>query len=250
MATNVQLISPAEVAAIVPKVVAQANQIVIETADDYEMTASFLQMIAARKKEVDATFDPIITKAHEAHKEALAQKKKFTDPLIEAERTTKGKLIAFSTEQERLRKIEEARLAEIARQEQAAAQAEADRMAKIEADRIQEAALREASQLEAQGESVLADIVLQHAADSIAMSPLAMPVMAAPVVVQSIVPKAAGLATTDVWKFEVTDEALIPRQFLSVNLQSIGAVVRTQKGLAKIPGVRVWTEKQIKTTGR
>jgi len=250
MATNVQLISPAEVAQLVPKVVAQANQIVISTDDDYEMTASFLQLIATRKKEVEATFDPIIAKAHEAHKEACGQKKKFMDPLIDAEKTTKRKMIDFDDERERLRKIEEARLAEIARQEQEAAVAEAARLAKIEADRIQEAALTEAAQLEAQGEKVLADIVLQHAADCVAMAPAVVAPIAAPVVVQSTVPKVEGIAKTVNWEFEVTDERLIPREFLSVNMQAIRAVVRAQKGLAKIPGVRTWPASGVRTTGR
>ena len=44
----------------------------------FEEASAFLLSVKGIKKEVDSTFDPIIEKAHSAHKEALAQKKKFS----------------------------------------------------------------------------------------------------------------------------------------------------------------------------
>lgn len=45
------------------------------------------------------------------------------------------------------------------------------------------------------------------------------------------------------WGFEVIDEALIPREYLIVDMAAIGAVVRAQKDKTAIPGVRVYSEK-------
>ena len=222
MATSVQMITPSEVAQIVPKVVAQAQQIEISTADDYEMAASFLTALGNRKKEVEATFDPIIGKAHDAHKEALAQKKKFFDPLVEAERAVKSKMVTYSDEQARQDRERQRIAEEQARQEQ------------------QEAAAKEAADLEARGETHLADIVRQAAAEA----------PAAPVVVPSTVPKTDGVATVKVWKWEITDEALIPREFLAVNPVAVNAVVKAQKGMARIPGVKIWSENDVRRTGR
>jgi len=243
------LISPDEVARIVPKVVAQANQIVIASDDELEMAASFLTLLATREKEVNATFDPIIAKAHEAHKEALAQKRKFTDPLIEATKTVKGKILTFSNEKERLDRIEQARLQKLAQEKADAEAAEAARLAKEETARRQEAALAEAAQLESQGEGHLADIVLQTAADEAAFTPEPMPVFVAPVVLQTSA-KPSGIALPKVWKWEIVDESQLERQYLMPNTQSIGSAVKSQKGMAKIRGVRIWSENEVRRTGR
>jgi len=61
-------------------------------------------------------------------------------------------------------------------------------------------------------------------------------------------PKAAGLAFVDTWKFEVTDPALVPQEYLTVDEKKIGGVVRSLKGQAVIPGVRVYVERTPRST--
>ncbi len=51
-----------------------------------------------------------------------------------------------------------------------------------------------------------------------------------------------NLGTMKVWKFEVVDSALVPRDYLEVDLVKIGQVVRATKGTISIPGIRVWSE--------
>jgi hypothetical protein len=53
------------------------------------------------------------------------------------------------------------------------------------------------------------------------------------------------VSTREVWKFEITDAAQIPREYLVVDEARIRKVVQALKGDAKIPGVRVYPERQI-----
>ena len=59
----------------------------IEITDDttYKGAAEFLLTIKDLRKQIDEAFNPIIDAAHNAHKEALAQKKRADAPLVEAE---------------------------------------------------------------------------------------------------------------------------------------------------------------------
>lgn len=55
---------------------------------------------------------------------------------------------------------------------------------------------------------------------------------------------ASGVAT--IWKFEVVDFALLPDRFKMENATLIGKVVRA--GEREIPGVRIWSEKNLRVT--
>lgn len=211
------LISPAEIEKFVPQVVQQAQQCTIASGEDYEMACSFLTFIANRKKQVEEVFDPIVSKAHAAHKEACAQKKKFMDPLLTAESNVKFKVSNYRAAEDRKRREEELRLAAEARRE------------------ADERALNEAAQLEQDGEKELAEMVLQAAAEA-----------PAPVIVlENTVPKQSGISARTNWRYRVVNEALIPREFLSVDPMKIGAVVRSQKGMTKIPGIEVYPEASV-----
>ena len=73
------------------EVVKQASAITILTDQDYDDAGAFLrENIKAVRREIDATFDPVIKAAHLTHKEAVGAKKKFTAPLLEAEKLVKG----------------------------------------------------------------------------------------------------------------------------------------------------------------
>lgn len=51
--------------------------------------------------------------------------------------------------------------------------------------------------------------------------------------------------TTQVWKFEVTDEKLLPREFLKVDESAIRSAVTVRK-IREIPGVRIYAETQVR----
>lgn len=67
----------------------QASQMQIVDQASLDSAANFLIAIKGMSKEIDKTFDPTIQKAYEAHKAAVAIKKKFKAPLVEAEETVK-----------------------------------------------------------------------------------------------------------------------------------------------------------------
>jgi hypothetical protein len=208
----------------------QAQALTITTPETYTQAGEMLRGIKALRKEINDTFDPIISRAHEAHREACAQKKKAETPLAEAETILKRGLIAFDTEQERLRRIEELRLQELARQEEEARQ------------------LAEAAALEAQANAT-ADLVEAYHIRQDAEAVLAQPIVAPVVVVQKATPKVAGLSYREVWRYRVTDARQIPREYLSVDDVKIGGVVRALKGATAIPGIEVYAEK-VASAGR
>ena len=54
-----------------------------------------------------------------------------------------------------------------------------------------------------------------------------------------------GLSRREIWRYEVTNASIIPRQYWMLDHQKLGAVVRALKGGASIPGVRVWSEATV-----
>lgn len=55
-------------------------------------------------------------------------------------------------------------------------------------------------------------------------------------------PAAEGISKRTIWRFEITDEAALPREYLVPDEKRIGQVVRALKQDTKIPGVRVFAE--------
>ena len=231
-----QIISAAEVEKLVPAVISQANAITVADAEEYEMACSFLTMIATRKKQVGETFDPIVQKAHAAWKEAIAQRDKFLKPLEQAEVDVKRKVTTWRIEEERKRRDEEGRLSAIAKAE------------------AEERALAEAAALEANGEPELAAMVLQDAAEAPAPVVVAMPT----------VPKQEGIAKKTNWKWRykggeaaallalvkavAADPNLIG--YLCVNETAVGATVRAQKNITRLPGIEVYPEESVSVRAR
>lgn len=191
----------------------RAKGLRIVTADDYRLGADYLREINGLRKEINATFDPIIEANHKAHKESLAQKKRHEEPLVVAERAIRGALAAYDSEQDRIKREEERRLQEAARKEE------------------EERRLQEAVELEQSGDKAQAEAVI------------AAPVYVAPVVLAKETPKVEGVSFRETWRFEIVDETKIPREYLTADEKKIGGVVRALKGAANIPGVRVYAEK-------
>lgn len=189
----------------------QARAVEIKSNDDFVRAGEILLVIKDLRKQIDETFDPIIKKQHEAHKEAVAQKKKVDAPLVEAENIIKPRIAAWSAEQERIRREEEARLRKIAQKE------DEDR-------RLHDAILAEETGDKAMSEEILS-----------------APAQSATVVVPKSVPKVAGVNMVKQWKFRIVNPAMIPREYLTPDEIKIGGVVRALKDQAHIPGVEVYS---------
>ena len=68
------------------------------------------------------------------------------------------------------------------------------------------------------------------------------PEEAAALVAASNRAKAEAPSVREVWRFEIEDASKLPKEFLIPDEKAIGAVVCSQKGNAKIPGVKVFVE--------
>lgn len=57
--------------------------------------------------------------------------------------------------------------------------------------------------------------------------------------------RAPDISYRNDWKFKVTDELLVPREFLQINEPMIRERVKSLGPIAKIPGVEIWQEKSV-----
>lgn len=206
----------------------QAKQIIVRDAATYTLACDTLRGVVSMRKQVAETFGPMKDAAHKAHKAVTEQERKVDTPLAEAERFLKVGIGQYQAEQERIRRAEEARLQEEARQ------AEEER-ARKEAEDI---ALQDAIEAEQNGDTKGAEAILAHPV------PIA-PAYVAPVVLARTVQKQEGISGRKNWKFRVTNEALIPREYLKIDDQKIGQVVRAMKQMTKIPGIEVFAEDSV-----
>src|SRR3989304_4324577 len=193
------------------------NDLLCEIAIDYE------HGLSALIKEIDATFDPHIKKAFEAHRGLVAEKKKHVEPVEEAKRLIKGKRIIYVDEQDRIRKAEEARL-----------QAEARRLA-------EEQALRDAIAAETEGRPEEAEAILNE--------PVSVPI----VTIAKTTPSAGvGGAIREIWSAEVYDlhalvmaivEGKASIGLIEPNMVALNGLARSLKKNMLVPGVRAKSQK-------
>ena len=239
-----------EVGREVMTVETQAKALKIVDAASYIAAGELWKTIKALRAKVGDTFNDLIKAAHKLHKDAVAKKKMHDDPLDAAERYVKAQMSAYDAEQERLRRIEQARLAEIARkEEEARRKAELERLEaerKAEEERI----LAEAIAAEESGDSTTAEALTNQAeivSESIQQEKAAIasePVYVPPVVLPKATPKMqGGPVYRTVIKFEIVNAALIPREYLIPDTVKIGALGRTLKTAARIPGIRFYEER-------
>ncbi len=202
----------------------RARGIAIATAEEYKAAGEFLLEIKALRREIDGTFDPIIEKAHSAHKEAIAQKKKHDGPLAEAEALMKPKIAGYLQEEERKRRAEELRLQEEERK------------------RAEEEQLHQAAILDEIGETEAANRLLDEKPEVI------------PVILPKQAPKVAGISMRETWSAQVFDlMALVnavatgkaPVQCLSANTVFLGQQARSMKAAMNYPGVKAVPDSSI-----
>lgn len=212
----------------------QAKLIVIKDQETMSKGNQLFLVIKGLRKKIQETFGPIIAKAHEAHKEAIAQQKKLEAPLILGESWLNGQMTAYHQEQERKRQ------AEIDRARQEAIATELKRREEEEGRKMAEAAALEAAGAKEEAEQLVNE---------------AIQAKEEPVVVEVRAPETprvvmTGTTVKKYWDFEIVNESLIPREYLSVDIVKMGGVVRALKEKANIPGVRVFQRSGLSATGR
>lgn len=210
----------------------QAKAITV-TRDNKVDAEQTLLLLNDAEKRIRTVLDPIVAAAHETHKTATTKRAELLKP------------------------IEDARAH--LRRGCAQVQAVLDNEARIEAKRLADAAAEtERLRLQAEAERVADTGDVEGAMEVLAEADA---VQAAPVSTMKVEPpKAAGITYRDNWKFGFVDAAgrpidtpdvrLIPTEYLKVDETAIGAVVRGLKDRTKIPGIRVYNDRQPVAGGR
>lgn len=209
-----------------PIYVPPAGEIVVRSSQDYEQHAELLKTIKGFQARVAEFFRPHKDRAHQAHAALCAEEKKALLPAQEHEARIKRALVAYTTEQDRLRRIEEQRKRdELRRQE--------------ETRRLDEAAALEREAHET------GDAGMREQAQQLIEAPI--PLM--PVVVDTpAAPKVSGLSFREVYKAEVSDLLTLvkavaagqqPITLLQANQTALDGMARALKDALAIPGVRL-----------
>lgn len=208
----------------------RASLITIDSEPAFVRAADLLRDIKTLRKEIEEHHAPIVSAALAAHRAAVAARKKLDEPLDQAEREIKRRMGDYQTEQDRLRRVEQARL-------------EAEARAREEARRLEEAAALEAAGQREEAEQVLAE----------EPAILDVPVAAPPV------PKVAGVSMRDRWTAEVVDKGAFVRAvaanpallaLVAPDAAALNRMAQALKGELKIPGVRVRRESIVAARGR
>ena len=198
----------------------QAKKIIVHDNETLMVANNFLTTIKAIKEEIGNAFNPIIKKAHEAHKEAVAKKKEHEAPLILAETTIKLHIGSYLEVQAIIRQKAERK----AREEEEVRQKEEERI-------LAEAKVLEDSGKEKEARSLEAEIPLPARVE-IPYTPEVKGLSLRAVVDteqinriveqckgQTLIP---GIRVYPVWKWEITDRKLIPKEFYKSNVASRG----------------------------
>jgi hypothetical protein len=187
--------------------------VAINNADDYQTAGIYWKGGKATIEAIDNRYADDIDFAHKEHKRLLAERDTVKKPVEAAVKRVKKLMADYDQAQEQARQAEARRL-------EAEARARED-----------ERRLAEAIQVAATGDAAGADAILEEE------------VMVAPVFVPKAVPKIEGVVYREVWKFEIVNADLIPRQYLIPDEKAIGQTVRGLKDRTKIEGVRVYSER-------
>lgn len=195
-------------------IVTAAASFKIATNVSYQLAAEELLRIKGVQKRLESVRKAITQPMDAAKKAVLDFFRNPEEELQTAERQIKNAMGAYRARLEQ-EETEKRRLAE--------------EVANQERERIALAAAQAASEGRREEAQEIASSVV-----SIAPAP----------VIARQAPKVHGIVTKDVWKFEITDATLIPREYLVVDETAIRKVVQATKGKVVIAGVRMWCEEQ------
>lgn len=192
------------------------------TCDDQRVEAiEVCRKIKGKIEEVNLAYNDLITEAHRHHKNLIAKRDGYRDPLVRAYDRIERAITDFQKKEEEKRLALERQLAEEAHKKQ------------------QETLFAEAASLERQGDTVAAKEILQEAIT--APAPM--------VSVQSPLTKVNGSYSRQLpWQFEIIDSNKIADHYWCPDLDAIGAIVKAKGPLAEnIIGkgsIKIWREQK------
>lgn len=203
-----------ELSETVDGVLVAAVEYKITTPKAYTDSAARLREIKSIQKQIDDAEKSITKPMNDALKAARDLFRAPKEAAAKAETLIKRAISGYVDEQRRIQAEEQRKADEAARKER-------ERLAKLQAAAEERGDTKKAEQFQERAQTVVAPVVTVAA------------------------PKVEGIATREVWKFEITDAAQVPREYLVVDESRVRKVVQALKGDCNIPGVRVWKEDQI-----
>jgi len=237
MTTEVVLTASAQMLANeAVRILADARELTITTPDQYQQAARLVQSVKGLAKRLeDERFSQ--TRPLDDEKKAIIELyRPLADTLTQAEGVIKRGISAYQQEQQRIAREAQAKLDEQARKQR--------EKLEEQARAAREKAAADAAKLREAGEIAKAERVEERAEMRAETLEQRADVVAAPVVAMDT-PKIAGVVTRQVWKFEITDPRLLPREYLMPDESKIRRIVGALKGDTAISGVRVWPEDSI-----
>jgi len=194
-----------EIAKDIEVIQSEADTYTIQSQQDVAVATEFLVKVKGRAKRIEELRQFFVKPLNDQAKAINERFKASLKPLEEIEAKVKRSISDFTLEQERKRQEEERKL--------------------------QEQHAKEMAKQEKQAEKTGEDFV-----------PSAAPTIAAP---SGPVRSSSGTASTPkVWKFEVVDPTLVPRDYLEVNESLIRKAVNG--GTRDIPGVRIYQDVDVR----
>jgi hypothetical protein len=199
---------------------AELQDFSISNQQDYTKAGEHLKSIKNSVAELDELRKSLTRPLDDSKKRIMDLFRNPLDVLSKAEAAIKRGMLGYQQDQERIRRAEEARLAELQRKE-------AERIAK------------RAEKADANGNADKAEALRDQAQQLASVTPL----------VATKVEPVAGINTKTVWKYRIVDVNIIPREYMVANDKMIGDVARANKGTLKIAGVEFYPE-QVIAAGR
>jgi hypothetical protein len=191
---------------------ANAANIVVKDDPSAQTATDFLVKVKTALKVAETARKNMTVGIVEAKKHIDEFFKKLTRPYLEAEDTVKAKLRNYHIEQERIRREEEARIASERAEREAAAAEKGE---------------------ELPPEEKIAEFFFSNLGLTTAPEPM-----------KTVRGMEGGTASMKkVWKFEITDSALIPDEYWVVDEKAIQHAINL--GLRDIPGVRIYEDIQV-----
>jgi len=207
---NKTFIETSDVAAIAPSgdVLQAAQSIVVSDAAGEEKAASFLGVVKAIQKKIEAKRKEYVEPLNAVVTKINAEAKSAALPFVQAESAIKKRLADYATEMDRKRD-----------EEHAARNAEQVRL------------LKEAAVAPIEKQTAIASRI-----DAVVAAPL-------PQTTKGVSADTGSVSYRMVWKWDVVKDAEIPREYLAIDNAKVTAAVRS--GIRSIPGINIYEEKTV-----
>ena len=197
---------------------------------DLDMAAEVLHKIKSIKEMINNSFESIIKKAHQAHREAIKQRDEYLTPINNVEKTMKQNISIFLSEKHRKEEEEQREKLELIRKEE-----------EEQRKRAEDEAIKIAKELEEKNKLVEANDVLTKADEAITR------IEAVSNIQQQIINKPIKISTPNniisrtLYDFEIIDKNKINKNFLIPDFVKIRKTVQAMKEDAEsfVGGIKV-----------